>query len=93
MMSKAILVMDMPDKCGECECSYCDYDDPHLNLICAVVGDNVSGSDKPDWCPLRPMPEKKPLKGNVSNIQRMMEEMGAVSWNACIDAMIGGGDE
>ena len=93
-MSKAILVMDnMPDKCGECECSYCDYDDPHLNLICAVVGDNVSGSDKPDWCPLRPMPEKKPLKGNVSNIQRMMEEMGAVSWNACIDAMIGGGDE
>ena len=92
-MSKAILVMDnMPDKCGECECSYCDYDDPHLNLICAVVGDNVSGSDKPDWCPLRPMPEKKPLKGNVSNIQRMMEEMGAVSWNACIDAMIGGGD-
>ena len=92
-MSKAILVMDMPDKCGECECSYCDYDDPHLNLICAVVGDNVSGSDKPDWCPLRPMPEKKPLKGNVSNIQRMMEEMGAVSWNSCIDAMIGGGDE
>ena len=93
-MSKAILVMDnMPDKCGECECSYCDYDDPHLNLICAVVGDNVSGSDKPDWCPLRPMPEKKPLKGNVSNIQRMMEEIGAVSWNACIDAMIGGGDE
>ena len=91
-MRKAILVMDMPDKCGECECSYCDYDDPHLNLICAVVGDNVSGSDKPDWCPLRPMPEKKPLKGNVSNIQRMMEEMGAVSWNACIDA-IGGGDE
>ena len=92
-MSKAILVMDnMPDKCGECECSYCDYDDPHLNLICAVAGDNVSGSDKPDWCPLRPMPEKKPLKGNVSNIQRMMEEMGSVSWNACIDA-IGGGDE
>ena len=92
-MSKAILVMDnMPDKCGECECSYCDYDDPHLNLICAVVGDNVSGSDKPDWCPLREMPEKLPLQGDVSDLQKMLEEMRRASWNACIDAMIGGGD-
>ena len=92
-MSKAILVMDnMPDKCGECECSYCDYDDPHLNLICAVVGDNVSGSDKPDWCPLREMPEKLPLQGDVSDLQKMLEEMRRASWNACIDA-IGGGDE
>ena len=92
-MSKASVVMDnMPDKCGECECSYCDYDDPHLNLICAVVGDNVSGSDKPDWCPLREMPEKLPLQGDVSDLQKMLEEMRRVSWNACIDA-IGGGDE
>ena len=91
-MSKAILVMDMPDKCGECECSYCDYDDPHLNLICAVVGDNVSGSDKPDWCPLREMPEKLPLQGDVSDLQKMLEEMRRASWNACIDA-IGGGDD
>ena len=91
-MSKAILVMDnMPAKCGECECSYCDYDDPHLNLICAVVGDNVSGSDKPDWCPLREMPEKLPLQGDVSDLQKMLEEMRRESWNACIDA-IGGGD-
>ena len=92
-MSKAILVMDnMPDKCGECECSYCDYDDPHLNLICAVVGDNGSGSDKPDWCPLREMPEKLPLQGDVSDLQKMLEEMRRASWNACIDA-IGGGDD
>lgn len=92
-MSKAILVMDnMPDKCGECECLYCDYDDPHLNLICAVVGDNVSGSDKPDWCPLREMPEKLPLQGDVSDLQKMLEEMRRASWNACIDA-IGGGDD
>ena len=92
-MSKAILVMDnMPDKCGECECSYCDYDDPHLNLICAVVGDNVSGSDKPDWCPLREMPEKLPLQGDVSDLQKILEEMRRASWNACIDA-IGGGDD
>ena len=92
-MSKAILVMDnMPDKCGECECSYCDYDDPHLNLICAVVGDNVSGSDKPDWCPLREMPEKLPLQGDVSDLQKMLEEMRRASWNACIDA-IGGDDD
>ena len=89
-MSKAILVMDnMPDKCGECECSYCDYDDSHLNLICAVVGDNVSGSDKPDWCPLREMPEKKKTIGTESETERIYMNCG---WNDCIDA-IGGGDE
>ena len=89
-MSKAILVMDnMPDKCGECECSYCDYDDLHLNLICAVVGDNVSGSDKPDWCPLREMPEKKKTIGTESETERIYMNCG---WNDCIDA-IGGGDE
>ena len=95
-MSKAILAMDnMPDKCGECECSYCDYDDPHLNLICAVVGDNVSGSDKPDWCPLREMPEKKKetelrkVSDDEVWIVPLPENSG---WNACIDA-IGGGDE
>ena len=76
-MSKAILVMDnMPDKCGECECSYCDYDDPHLNFICAVVGDNVSGSDKPDWCPLREMPEKKKTIGTESETERIYMNCG-----------------
>ena len=93
-MSKAILVMDnMPDKCGECECSYCDYDDPHLNLICAVVGDNVSGSDKPDWCPLREMPEKKETHTVlVLNAAGSWSEAMKSGWNACIDA-IGGGDD
>ena len=86
-MSKAILVMDnMPDKCGECECSYCDYDDPHLNLICAVVGDNVSGSDKPDWCPLREMPEKIPeFKSGYEDLGTSIRRVG---WNACFDEIL-----
>ena len=93
-MSKAVLVMDMPDSCMGCNFLYCDAENNSESCQAREKSRMVDleKEDKPDWCPLRPMPEKKPLKGNVSNIQRMMEEMGAVSWNACIDAMIGGGD-
>ena len=52
----------------------------------------MENEDKPDWCPLREMPEKLPLQGDVSDLQKMLEEMRRASWNACIDA-IGGGDE
>ena len=53
---------------------------------------DLENDDKPDWCPLREMPEKLPLQGDVSDLQKMLEEMRRASWNACIDAMIGGGD-
>ena len=89
-MSKAILVMDMPKNCFDCrfqEMGFCE--------AVHSVGDMIPDDDlesKPDWCPLREMPEKLPLQGDVSDLQKMLEEMRRASWNACIDA-IGGGDD
>ena len=88
-MSKAILVMDMPKNCFDCrfqEMGFCEA----VHSVGEMIPDDDLES-KPDWCPLREIPEKLPLQGDVSDLQKMLEEMRRASWNACIDA-IGGGD-
>ena len=37
-MSKAVLVMDMPECCADCACSYFERDSKELNLICGATG-------------------------------------------------------
>ena len=92
-MGKAILVMDMPESCMGCNFMCCDAENNSESCqakeTARVV--DLEKESKPDWCPLRPVPEKKKLKGNVHNLQRVAEEIEAASWNACIDAI--GGDE
>ena len=50
---KAILVIDMPDKCSNCKLSeiYMGY------LECNVYGKQLITDVKPNWCPLKPLPE------------------------------------
>jgi len=57
-MSKAILVIDMPNDCSHCPVSsISDY-----QYICDEMGRIMSEDEyyaqKPDWCPLKPMPQK-----------------------------------
>ena len=89
-MSKAILVMDMPESCRTCYLrvigsvnflNFCTGADCRKIDQMKIINENI----KPDWCPLRPMPEKKQLSGDVHNVQSMAEEISAASWNACID--------
>ena len=76
-MAKAILVMDMPEKCMDCPCEY--------EGRCEVkFGIYVSLNEKPSWCPLKPMPEKR--EPNPLSDSNYFEAMG---WNACIDAICG----
>ena len=48
---------------------------------------------KPDWCPIRPVLEKKPLTGDVSNSEKAGNELVRAGWNACIDEILKGVDE
>ena len=52
-MNKAVLVFDMPSSCIECPCL-------HINTFSKICGamDEYIELDKPDWCPLREMPNK-----------------------------------
>lgn len=57
-MAKAILVMDMPEQtCQKCTLCYeTENDDEYL---CCATGKLLPDGEKPEWCPLRELPEKK----------------------------------
>ena len=90
-MSKAILVIDMPDSCMGCNFLYCDAENNSESCQAREKSRivDLKNDDKPDWCPLREMPEKKKTIGTESETERIYMNCG---WNDCIDA-IGGGDD
>lgn len=89
-MAKAVLVMDMPECCADCACSYFERGSKELNLICGATGEDANNVGKPDWCPLRELPERKPeserreCEGSARGTWQvpLLENMG---WNACLD--------
>ena len=89
-MAKAVLVMDdMPECCADCCCGYFERDSKELNLICGATGEDAINVGKPDWCPLRELPEKKVADKRLA-ISPLTEgylkdfEKGC---NACLDAI------
>lgn len=78
-MSKSIAIIDTPEGCYlGCPFKQGDY--------CVGTLKNVSGHfhtrTKPEWCPLRPIPEKKDMEflDDKSEYYRQ-------GWNACIDSL------
>ena len=73
---KAILVLDdMPENCFKCKLQ--DW------ANCRIVKCCHTGDTRPDWCPLKPMPEKANHPdwcdgGRYDN-----------GYNACIDEILG----
>lgn len=87
-MAKAVLIMNMPEQvCQKCTLCYeTENDDEYL---CCAVGKLVPDGAKPDWCPLRELPEKK-----TGNSYMNSKEKGIVEgWNACLDTIEGGAHE
>lgn len=56
-MSKSVLAMDTPKKCDSCMYVGTFYDFCKINY--RYIEDL---SAKPDWCPLKPLPEKQQMK-------------------------------
>lgn len=80
-MSKSILIIDTPENCTDCKFS------EYQGIVCRAIGLNKSHSNpqKPDWCPLKELPEKKryePLsEGNPV-------KAWSNGWNACLDEIL-----
>ena len=54
-INKAILVIDMPETCGDCPlCVGYEYDLAHE--CCLKYKGYVEAKDKPEWCPLKTSP-------------------------------------
>ena len=91
-MSKAVLVMDMPSSCDECPLFGSHYSD----MTCKANGRSINYTypkdERQDYCPLRELPEKKVLSGDVADIQKMGKELIDIGYNACIDEISKGGE-
>lgn len=101
-MSKSILVMDTPDRCWQCDvcASYQESAFSDRVYWCCAKDKDVDGNTKPDWCPLKPMPEKidipawddsiKAKNKNAEEVGMYMYDRGCCrGYNACIDEILG----
>lgn len=94
-MAKAVLIMDMPENCKGCDFKAYNAINKPICILCTTsyVGhfyerkeyrliDTTSG--KPDWCPLRELPERKKADTDLLT----MESGIVVGWNACLDEIL-----
>lgn len=98
-MSKGLIVLDkVPQTCqhirGNKE-SGC----PFGGMVCQIrdtdVTEHVVHGTMPDWCPIKPLPDKLPehepvaYKDSDDNwINRMKRLPEHCGWNACIDVLL-----
>lgn len=85
-MTKGIVVVDIPETCGNCAC--CQYDGQY-DRYCGVNGEDLMNidwnSEKPDWCPINPMPERADHEDYCDNGRY---DKG---WNDCLNEVLGMG--
>ena len=82
----AILVIDKPKMCDECKMHFKGIDDngQFISACCVMSKAYDNGSKVQEWCPLRPIPERKevhytdPLFGEVENLTN-------IGYNKCLD--------
>ncbi len=91
-MAKAVLVMDMSETCKDCSCKYPSYKDDAL-YDCAITGktipiDGGHYGEKPDWCPLRELPERKERR-----VGEHGERMFRAGFNSCLGEILKGRKE
>lgn len=80
-MAKAVLIMDMPESCDMCDLCYTL---PFGNKICCIKLKGVPRQKRPDFCPLRHLPERTEI-----NYYMNSKEKGVVEgWNACLDKIL-----
>lgn len=78
-MPKAVLVMDMPENCFKCRLQNF--------LNCKIVKGCHVGGNRPDWCPLRELPEKMKVCGKYPQPDGITPSY-KVGWNACLDEIL-----
>ena len=92
-MAKGIIVVDMPEKCFGCPKLTWRADAGGFPEVvwCKVTRKQIERDKldtKPDWCPIKPLPEKMDCQSRHG----LLQEQIMVGWNMCIDEILKGGD-
>lgn len=88
-MSKSVLVIDTPKYCALCVLRSGVH-----HPFCRVNNRDITDlSIRPDWCPLKPLPEKMKATG-LYNCEYFKAgdrpPSYKIGWNDCIDEITGG---
>ena len=97
-MNKSVLIIDTPETCVDCQ--FCYEFDEGIEACCSITDDDKDKSlmkqidcengycqGKPNWCPLRKLPEKE--KDDCSNDYYDDYYRGyANGWNDCLKEII-----
>lgn len=84
-MSKAILVIDMPNYCSECILCRENY---FCHEMCIAADERIFTSEKPDWCPLKSVPEKYDMETAITHDLDYDGEY-EYGYNQCINEILG----
>lgn len=88
-MSKMMAIIDKPNDCYECPLLKRNF---NIKKSCSMSGyfmDSIDLTKRPDWCPLREIPEKRKER-KISEYE--FGKIGyafANGWNACLEAILG----
>lgn len=88
-MAKAVLVMDMPERCADCPLR---NSEKTSYVCCYLTLKNISSTDyydkKPDWCPLRELPERETEMTDADDLGSDYVRGTMDGWNACLDMIL-----
>ena len=91
-MSKSVLVIDTPEHgCISCLIGRNHSNNLETCIYCPIAGKSALDEEAeiiPDWCPLKPLPEKKEYIVPIDNVESQ-KDIIAVGWNACINKITG----
>lgn len=89
-MSKSVLVIDTPEKgCISCPIGQNDSNYRITRIYCTIAEEtafNEEAETVPDWCPLKPLPDKSTTENDMTDYQCGMID----GLNQCIDEITGG---
>ena len=86
-MMKGIIVLDeIPEKCNQCNFWFAKATVP-VEYRCMglqrEITENELTKKKPDWCPIKPMPEK------IEVLKYPHSMKFSRGWNACLNEVLG----
>lgn len=83
MSNKAVLIVDMPDSCGECVLKSLGLFD---NSFCKVTKEFVGDTNiRPNSCPLKELPKFH----STEHVDYAHEASEINGWNKCLEKLLG----